>query len=174
MAKNGGTNRLARVIREQIARDREAHSALLLDTGTIQGDMSLLTETYPIPIPQKDYFVSEMLTLGDTDDRLTVSQYPEEEDGVGKHTHSAPVPEEPDEPEEPADPEESEGEGSEASEEPPEPEEPVPAEPDGEHQHDILIPDKMRWLKPGDRVLVAWVQHDAFVIMRFLPALEIG
>lgn len=34
----------------------------------------------------------------------------------------------------------------------------------GMHYHDVYLPDKMRWIKPGDRVLVAWVGVDAVVI----------
>lgn len=34
----------------------------------------------------------------------------------------------------------------------------------GAHEHDIKIPEKMRSIKPGDRVLVAWVQNEAVVI----------
>lgn len=41
---------------------------------------------------------------------------------------------------------------------------------EGPHVHDVLIPDKMRKLLPGDRVLVAWVQNDAVVIDLVLPA----
>lgn len=35
---------------------------------------------------------------------------------------------------------------------------------DGSHDHDIKVPEKMRSIKPGDRVLVAWVQSEAVVI----------
>jgi len=38
----------------------------------------------------------------------------------------------------------------------------------------VLIPEKMRWIKPGDRVLVAWVQHDAIVLDKICQATEIG
>ena len=34
----------------------------------------------------------------------------------------------------------------------------------GNHTHSIIIPEKMRSIKPGDRVLVAWVQSEAVVI----------
>ena len=34
----------------------------------------------------------------------------------------------------------------------------------GSHNHSVTVPEKMRSLKPGDRVLVAWVQSDAVVI----------
>lgn len=34
----------------------------------------------------------------------------------------------------------------------------------GGHNHSVLLPEKMRSIKPGDRVLVAWVQSEAVVI----------
>jgi hypothetical protein len=34
----------------------------------------------------------------------------------------------------------------------------------GAHSHTIVVPEKMRSIKPGDRVLVAWVQSEAVVI----------
>lgn len=40
----------------------------------------------------------------------------------------------------------------------------------GKHYHDVYLPDKMRWIKPGDRVLVAWVQNDAVVVDIILTA----
>jgi len=62
----------------------------------------------------------------------------------------------------------------------PAPDPPIPSErtagsdtSDGEHQHHVLIPEKMRHLEPGDRVLVAWVGDDACVIDLILPATEI-
>ncbi|WHH58316.1 hypothetical protein [Petroclostridium sp. X23] len=41
-----------------------------------------------------------------------------------------------------------------------------------DHKHDILIPEKMRWLKPGDRVLVAWVNQgtDPVIIDIVIPS----
>lgn len=33
-----------------------------------------------------------------------------------------------------------------------------------DHSHVPLIPETMRWIKPGDRVLVAWVGTEAVVI----------
>ena len=133
-----GMNRLANVLHGRIAGHQQAYSDLVIDTGTIQGDMSLLTDSYPIPIPQTDYYVNLLLTLGDTGSWLTDTNVRI----FGDHTHSGC------------------GYGSGHS--------------DGTHKHDVQIPEKMRWLKPGDRVLVAWVNHDAFVIMRFVPATEIG
>lgn len=44
---------------------------------------------------------------------------------------------------------------------------------DGSHNHDIKIPEKMRSIKPGDRVLVVWAGDDAVVIDIILPATEV-
>ena len=45
---------------------------------------------------------------------------------------------------------------------------------EGPHVHDVLIPEKMRWIQPGDHVLVAWVGNDPVVIDIILPATEVG
>lgn len=37
-------------------------------------------------------------------------------------------------------------------------------EKDSEHEHEVLIPEKMRKLQPGDRVLVAWAGSIPVVI----------
>lgn len=36
--------------------------------------------------------------------------------------------------------------------------------PESNHVHQVLIPETMRWLHPGDRVVVAWVQNEAVVL----------
>ena len=33
-----------------------------------------------------------------------------------------------------------------------------------DHEHIVLIPEKMRRIKAGDRVLVAWVENEAVVV----------
>ena len=43
----------------------------------------------------------------------------------------------------------------------------------GKHYHDVYLPDKMRRLKPNDRVLVAWVGVDAVVIDIIMNAGEV-
>lgn len=35
---------------------------------------------------------------------------------------------------------------------------------DSEHVHEVLIPEKMRKLKPGDRVLVAWASGTPVIV----------
>jgi len=153
---NPGINHLARALQGQINRNQEANSALLLDFGTIQGDYSLLTNTYPIPIPKSDYMVCRQLTLGPTNDIMAKTQ----DIGLphsGSHLHlvNGPV-------------------GMETG---PAPDPPIPSartaggdSTDGMHEHHVLIPEKMRKLMPGDRVLVAWVQNDAVVVDLILPA----
>lgn len=34
----------------------------------------------------------------------------------------------------------------------------------GAHTHDIRLPEKMYWIRPGDRVLVIWVDNEAVVV----------
>ena len=36
--------------------------------------------------------------------------------------------------------------------------------PESNHVHQVLIPETMRWLHPGDRVVVAWIQNEAVVL----------
>ena len=122
-----GMNKLARVLHGRIQGEREAHSSLVLDFGEIQKDYSLLTNTYPIPIPKADYLVLEDLTLGETGTKLTTTTQ------NGAHTHG------------------NNGShgghvGGDGSHE---------HESSGTHSHTVHIPEKLRWLKPGDRVLVA-------------------
>ncbi len=141
-----GMNKLARVLHGRMKSEREAFSALPLDFGEIQKDYSLLTNTYPIPIPKSDYLVLQDLTLGETGAQLTTTTQ------NGAHTHG------------------NNGShgghvGGDGSHE---------HESSGTHSHTVLIPEKLRWLKPGDRVLVAWVQHDAIVVGRVRPATDIG
>lgn len=68
---NPGINKLGKVMQQRM-RDTNA-SPLVLDFGVIQGDYSLLTNTYPIPIPKTDYLVCRQLTLGETGSKLTIS-----------------------------------------------------------------------------------------------------
>lgn len=123
---NQGLNKLAQVMQQRMNRNQEAHNgALILDFGTIQGDMSLKTNTFAHPIPQADYHVCRQLTLGPTGSLLTSTKTQGQHGGhVGG---------------------------------------------DGSHDHDIKVPEKMRSIKPGDRVLIAWVQSEAVVIDIILP-----
>lgn len=120
---NEGINKLARVLQSRMHQMEDKPQ--VLDFGIIQGDMSLLTNRFPRPIPQKDYVVCRQLTLGPTGSKLTETLTD------GKHGGHI---------------------GG-----------------DGSHHHDIKVPEKMRSIKPGDRVLVAWVGDDACVVDLILP-----
>lgn len=118
---NPGANKLANVLSERMKREGEA--PLVLDFGEILLDGSLVTNTFPVPVPKGDYSVLRGLTFGMVDDVLTTTSLKEDD---GEHEgHSG-------------------GTGS--------------------HSHDILLPEKMRSVGSGDRVLVAWVQNEAVVV----------
>ena len=115
-----GTSKLASVLSSRMKKENE--SPLVLDFGEIQANGSLVTNTFPVPIPKGDYSVCRQLTLGGAGDELTVTRKD------GWHTHP-----------------DTEEEGS-------------------NHSHNIQVPEKMRSVGAGDRVLVAWVQSEAVVI----------
>jgi hypothetical protein len=141
---NPGINKLGKVLQQRM---RETNvSPLVLDFGVIQGDYSLLTNTYPIPIPKTDYMVCRDVTHN-PGEALTKTK-----SGQGQHPHG---------PSGGHSQYEGSGEHSHPGTE-------------GAHTHDVVLPESMHWLKPGDRVLVAWVQNDAVVIDVVLPATKIG
>lgn len=160
MDSSSGANKLGQAIARRIAKHVDGESSLVLDFGEIKDDESLVTNTFPIPIPKGDYHVLRSLTYGKTGDILAKTQTIGNP-GSGEHNHKVinltgvhgpvkgtvgtPASGQPD----PPDPPQSSagGGGSE-----------------GAHQHHVLVPEKMRSLKPGDRVLVAWVQNEAVVI----------
>lgn len=160
---NPGMNKLARAISGRMRKvSSDIVGDLILDFGVINDDMSLQTNTFPIPIPKGEYRVCRQLTLGPTNDILAKTQ----DMGMphsGSHIHSTmsltcsshggtvsgtvgvstgPAPDPPDPSQRSAG-----GDGS-----------------DGMHQHHVLIPEKMRSIKAGDHVLVGWVQDDPVVI----------
>lgn len=104
---NDGVARLAAVLDARM-RDH-ADKPLCLDFAEIQADGSLLSNTFPIPIPKDDYRVCRQLTLGKTGDAFCD----------------------------------------------------VRAD---EHSGKAYLPESMRQLQAGDRVLIAWVQDTAVVI----------
>lgn len=146
-----GMNHLARVLNTRMQGQKDADSSLVLDFGVIQNDYSLLTNTYPIPIPKADYLVLRQLTLGNTGAWLTQTQSAGKA-GDGTHSHG----------ESGSHSGHTSGDGKHSHKN------------EAPHVHNVLIPEKMRWLKPGDRVLVAWVQHDAVVLDIIRPATDIG
>lgn len=155
-----GMNKLARVLHGRIKGNQDANSDLVLDFGVIRSDYSLLTNTYPIPIPKADYLVLRQLTLGNTGDILTQTTYVDDHThpGNGSHSHEGG-----------SHNEHVSGDGSHSHSGGTHGHGGA-----GAHNHNVLIPEKMRWLKPGDRVLVAWVQHDAVVLDIICPATDIG
>ena len=58
---NEGINKLAAVFQNRMHGMTDKPE--VLDFGVIQGDMSLLTNRFPRPIPQTDYMVCRQLTL---------------------------------------------------------------------------------------------------------------
>ena len=160
-ANNEGVNKLARVMQNRMWKTSAQPPSL--EFGVIQGDYSLLTNKYPIPIPQTDYHVCRHLTYGDTEDVLTVTQ---PKGGTGPYNHKisefghkglsgAPADGTHDHP-----PCSAPGCSGQMQ--------------NGQHQHEVLIPERMRWIKPGDHVLVAWVDADPVVIDIIVPATEVG
>lgn len=113
-----GTSKLAKVLSQRMKKENE--SPLVLDFGEIQPNGSLVTNTFPVPIPKGDYSICRQLTLGATGALLTQIKSSGDHEG---HTAG-----------------------------------------DGKHKHDVPIPEKMRSVGPGDRVLVAWVQNEAVII----------
>lgn len=116
-----------------------ADKPAVLDIGQIGSDMSLTTNQFPKPIPQTDYLVCRQLTLGATGVTLTNTG------SNGTHTHDGG----------------SHGGHTGGNGE--------HTHSGGPHSHSIVLPEKMRSIKPGDRVLVAWVGDDVCVIDIILP-----
>lgn len=130
-----GINKFAKLIQD---RSQEINKQPpVLDFGEIMSDWSLKTTMFGINIPKNDYLVCRSLTIGKKDEVLTKTKK-----GQGKHPHGSSG----------GHPQiEGDGVHSHPSSE-------------GEHIHDVLIPEKLRELKIGDRVLVAWVSNDPVVI----------
>lgn len=65
---NEGINKLAGVFQNRIKQIGEKPQ--ILDFGTIQEDMSLITNKFPKAIPKDDYMVCRTVTLPDTDGEM--------------------------------------------------------------------------------------------------------
>lgn len=155
MNSNEGMNALAGVLQRRMRSmgDKPA----VIDVGEIQGDMSLLTNRFPLPIPQADYMVCRSVALGKIDDILYKTQYPDEENS-GRHVHTAGN--------QGVHGGHLGGDGAHSH---------TDTDREMEHVHDTLIGEKMRWIQPGDRVLVAWFGNDnACVVDLILPATVVG
>ena len=137
---NKGAARLGAVFSER-ARKVSERKGSPLDFGVIQDDYSLKLNNFDKPLPKGAYSVCRQLTLGETDKHLTFTiKAGNPNDGTHNHgssgTHGGHLG----------------GDGSHTH------------TGEGPHVHDVLIPEKMRSLKPGDRVLVAWVENEAVIL----------
>lgn len=135
-----GSSKLGGVLNDRM-RDMMSRVPVPLDVGVIQEDYSLKTNKFAKPIPKGSYSVCRQLTLGETDTHLTFTiKAGNPNDGTHSHgssgTHGGHLG----------------GDGSHTHTN------------EGAHRHDVLIPEKMRSLKPGDRVLVAWVGNEAIAV----------
>lgn len=157
---NLGVNKLAQVMQQRMSRNQDAAGGLVLDFGTIQKDMSLKTNTFSIPIPQTDYHVTRQLTIGATGNVLTKTATDGKHDhgSSGSHSHSGGS---------------HDGHVSGSGDHAHSGDGEHVHNGEGPHVHNVLIPEKMRSIKPGDRVLVAWVQSEAVVIDIILPATSV-
>ncbi len=160
---NDGINSLGIVIKNEIVKGNE--KPLVLDFGLIEDDYSLRTNTFPVSIPISDYSICRSISYNPKKP-LTMTWWEGEApyvEGWQDEDWS------------------DEGwQGGKIDLHNP-PAEPVPhkhgpkgeSEVDcGKHYHDVYLPEKMRWIKPGDRVLVAWIGVDAVVIDIIMNAEE--
>lgn len=88
-----GTSRLASVLSQRIKKENE--SPLILDFGEIQANGSLVTNTFPVPIPKGDYSVcrhvgSLSFTISDGDHAGHEGQTGNY--NTGEHTHTVKPP----------------------------------------------------------------------------------
>lgn len=159
-----------------------AYQPMTLDFGEIVDGFKLKTNSYSIPIPPEDYLVCRHVTWGNKREVLTATQLTGEA-GDGHHPHGMVHT--------------SDGLGPDPSQVSWKPAKSgdhthqikcavtgaqivtdasdLHTHPDteGAHIHAVLIPESMRKLKVGDRVLVAWVGNDPVVIDIILPATDL-
>lgn len=144
MSNYTGINKLANVFQKKIS-TAASHSGVTLDFGEIQTDGSLKTNQFDVPIPASDYLVCR--GISHKEEILSTTKA-----GQGQHPHG-PGGEHGGH---------SSGTGSHSH-----------GATEGTHNHDVLLPVSMHAVKPGDRVLVAWVGNDAVVIDIIIPADEV-
>lgn len=48
------------------------------------------------------------------------------------------------------------------------------ASPPGTHTHNVKLPKKMYWIRPGDRVVVGWIDNEAVVLCVVYNAATVG
>lgn len=132
---------LGRTLSGQMKTVFNGNTSVSLELGTINGDLALVVPSLENPIPHGEYMLCRQLTLGPTNEVLTVT----DKDGIHDVWNLG---------------------------------YPNPAElktgTAEEHVHKVLIPETMRWIMPGDHVLVAWVGTEAVVIDLVLNSKEYG
>lgn len=160
---NEGISKLTEVLQDRM--HKVGNKPQVLDFGIIQPDMSLLTNKFPLPIPQTDYMICRSVSWNPAKP-MTMTWWADEAPGVDGWE----------------DEDWSKKAWQGGSTDLHNPPSSVPHEhnkkgehdhglcPTGMHYHDVYLPDKMRWIQPGDRVLVAWVGDDACVVDLILPA----
>lgn len=86
-----GINKMCRVISSRAEKVAgKAERDLIMDFGQIQNDMSLLTNTFPIPIPRSDYHVCRL--IGGLKYNISDGSHGGHENGNGSHAHTAEPP----------------------------------------------------------------------------------
>lgn len=83
-----GTSKLASVLSQRMKRENE--SPLVLDFGEIQGNGSLLTNTFPVPIPKGDYTVCRH--VGGLSFQISGGNHTGHSGGNGSHSHTVAPP----------------------------------------------------------------------------------
>lgn len=84
-----GTSKLAAVLSQRMKKENE--SPLILDFGEIQADYSLVTNTFPVPIPKGDYSVCRSVN-GYTLATLESSWIGHLQEDKHIHSHDVPMP----------------------------------------------------------------------------------
>ncbi len=141
-----GMSKLAGVFRNMAARAMNGNP--VFDFGTIQSDGSLLTNRFPIPIPKSDYLVLRCAGLPNSEVVETKGHsHTLTHVGVSVSVGSG------------GNPSHSHGAGGSIS-----------GSTDSNIDKVNIARSSQAHIKPGDRVLVAWVENDAVVLDVVLSA----
>ncbi len=179
--ESNGINKLAQTLQ---ARMKQLDSKPpVLDFGLIKDDMSLLTNKFPLPIPQKDYVICRSVCYA-PEKPLSMTWWYDE---GWKDTEWNSKDEQPQEWKEKRwgeliDPNSGLPYWDKKHKKPPitgsdhahgaKGEHSHEEDDDGKHYHNIYLPKKMYRIQPGDRVLVAWVGDEAVVVDIIMAATE--
>ena len=83
-----GISRLGRLLDKRAGEHTD--TSLILDFGEIKSDLSLITNTFPVPIPRKDYSVCRH--VGGLSVNISGGSHGGHESGDGSHSHSCSIP----------------------------------------------------------------------------------